>query len=254
MPTILPTPAPTRRRGFTLIEVLLAISIAAAILLVVLFFYRQSEDLRANLLQATSRISAARLIMQRLTQELGAARVSATMPQGFTGGGDNLRFVKLDFPQASAWTLQTNMFAAPPASPSPFHLVSYSLVQTTTNNPGAGSGLLRSERAWSGKVATFGLTNEDDTLPTQGTTGATNGMAIEQLQYLRFRYYDGTNWLDSWSAPQLPIGVEVSLGVDPLPPEMAPEDYPFEVYRRVIFLPGAAASLAQAGPEAKEGP
>jgi hypothetical protein len=131
--------------------------------------------------------------------------------------------------------------------------VSYALVQTT-NTGAPGSGLLRSERAWSGKTVTFGLTNEDDTLPALGSAGATNGMAIEQLQYLRFRYYDGANWLDSWSAPGLPIGVEVSLGVEPLPSEVSPDDYPFELYRRVIYLPGAAASLAQAGPDVKEGP
>ena len=101
-------------RGFTLIEVLLAIGIAAGILMVVLFFYRQSEDLRTSLLQETSRISAARLIMQRLTRELGAARVSATLGQGLSGGSDNLRFVRLDFPPASAWTVPTNMFSTSP--------------------------------------------------------------------------------------------------------------------------------------------
>jgi hypothetical protein len=52
------------------------------------------------------------------------------------------------------------------------------------------------------------------------------------------------------------VGIEVSLGVEPLPPELTAEDYPFEVYRRVIYLPNhtAGGTLAQAVAGAKEGP
>jgi hypothetical protein len=100
------------------------------------------------------------------------------------------------------------------------------------------------------------LTNEDDALPGGGNWALTNGLAIEKLQFLRFRYYDGTNWLEAWTAPELPAGIEVSLGVEPLPPELTAEDYPFEVYRRVIYLPShaPAGTLTQAVAGAKEGP
>jgi hypothetical protein len=230
----------------------LAIGIAAGILMVVLFFYRQSDALRTALLEETSRISAARLIMERLSQELSAARRSESFQQGLSGGPDNLRFVRLDFPLVSAWTNQTNLVSTP--APAPFRLVSYSLVQST--NGGSGSGLVRSEALLSRRTTPVGLTNEDDALPGGGNAASTNGLAIEQLQFLRFRYYDGTNWLEAWSAPDLPVGIEVSLGVEPLPPELTAEDYPFEVYRRVIYLPTRAAvgAVAQAMAGAKEGP
>ena len=242
----------TRARGFTLIEVVLAIGIAAGILMVVLFFYQKSEALRTALLEETSRISAARLIMERLSLELSAARRSESFQQGLSGGSDNLQFVRLDFPRVSSWTNQTNFVSAP--APAPFRLVSYSLVQST--HGGSGSGVVRSEALLSGRTNLVVLTNEDEALPGGVNSAPTNGLAIEQLQFLRFRYYDGTNWLESWSAPELPIGIEVSLGVEPLPPDSTGEDYPFEVYRRVIYLPNhtAAGTLAQAEAGAKEGP
>ncbi len=231
---------------------MLAIGIAAGILMVVLFFYRQSEALRTDLLEETSRIAAARLIMERLSLELSAARRCESFQQGLSGGSDNLRFVRLDFPLLSSWTNQTNLVSAP--APAPFRLVSYSLVQST--NGGSGSGLVRSEESLSRRTTPVVLTNEDDASAGGGNSAPTNGLAIEQLQFLRFRYYDGTNWLEAWSAPDLPVGIEVSLGVEPLPPELTADDYPFEVYRRVIYLPNhaAAGTLAQAVAGAKEGP
>ena len=241
-------------RGFTLIEVVLAIGIAAGILMVVLFFYRQSETLRTALLDETSRIAAARLIMERLSVELSEARRCEAFQQGLSGGADNLRFVRLDFPVMSSWTNtnQTSFVSAP--APTPFRLVSYSLVQST--NGSAGSGLVRSEEVLSRRTTPVLFTNEDDTLLGGGNTAPTNGFAIGQLQFLRFRYYDGTNWLEAWSAPGLPVGIDVSLGVEPLPPELTADEYPFETYRRIIYLPnhGAAGAPAQAAAGAKEGP
>jgi type II secretory pathway component PulJ len=237
--------------GFTLIEVVLAIGIAAGILMVVLFFYRQTEALRTGLLEETSRIAAARLIMERLSQELSAARSCESLQQGLSGGSDNLQFVRLDFPQPSCWTNQTNWVAAP--APTPFRLVSYSLVQGTNSG---GSGLLRSEKALSRRAPIAVFTNEDDTSLGGGISPSTNGLPIAQLQFLRFRYYDGTNWLDAWSGPELPVGLEVSLGVEPLPPELTLDEYPSEVYRRVIYLPNHApiGTLAQVAPDAKGNP
>ncbi len=245
------TPGTFLSRGFTLIEVVLAIGIAAGILMVVLFFYRQTEALRTGLIEETSRVSAARLIMERLSIELSAARRCESLQQGLTGGSDSLQFVRLDFPLQSSWTNQTNFVAAP--APTPFRLVSYSLIQST--NGASGSGLVRSEKALSRRTTPVLFTNEDDASVVGGTAVPTNGLAIQQLQFLRFRYYDGTNWLEAWSAPDLPLGVEVSLGVDPLPPELTVDEYPSELYRRVIYLPnhGAFGTVTQALAGVKEG-
>ena len=144
--------------AFTLIEVILAMAIAAGILMVVLFFYRQSETLRSNLLDETARASAARLVMERMSQELSAALDGGTA--SFSGSSDRIQFVKLDFPQLNAWT-------NPPAAAgvTPFCVVTYSLSQST--NPGA-SGLLRLEQYIGAK--TVGVISSNDTrAPRQPT-------------------------------------------------------------------------------------
>jgi hypothetical protein len=334
-----PNQRPGIRRGmgeghssaFTLIEVVLAVAIAAGMLLVVLMFYQQVAALRGRLIERTAGISAIRLLLERLSCELGAVRRSDVYQLGVSGGSDNLQLLKLEFPRPGAWTN--------PATAAPFRWVSYSLQ--------GGAGLVRSETPmWASAVtittneaasaapASTAMTNDltlaaetsafavaspksgmsamptrasgapggsrggkgastarapkgtatasaasparaagansspkamaspkasaqpDDTLEpilttdamvTTSTTNRTNvvaaratrggGLAIGQAQFVRFRYWDGSTWLDGWDTPDLPVGIEVSLGLEPLPAEMTSDEYPFELYRRVIYLP-----------------
>jgi prepilin-type N-terminal cleavage/methylation domain-containing protein len=323
--------------GFTLIEVVLAIAIAAGMLLVVLTFYQQAATLRGRLLEETANISAIRLVMERLSSELGAVRRNDLYQIGLSGGVDNLQLVKLDFPRAGAWTN--------PATAAPFRRVSYSLqgggglvrseeplwasvVVVSTNEPTAaavtdvpstptapatpatptaprgrsatsagtgtkatkGTGAATTPRAASAASATrasgpasgtratspasgtgaaeatmasdetiaadttmvTNATNRTNVVAASASTARRGGTAIGQAQFVRFRYWDGSSWLEAWDAPDLPIGVEVSLGMEPLPAEMTAEEYPFELYRRVVYLPNhgparQATDLTQEG-------
>jgi hypothetical protein len=64
-----------------------------------------------------------------------------------------------------------------------------------------------------------------------------------QIKFLQFRYWAGTNWIDSWSGLDLPAGVEISLGREPAAIEsaapaagaIAEEEGP-EVFRRIVYL------------------
>jgi hypothetical protein len=318
--------------AFTLIEVVLAVAIAAGMLLVVLTFYQQVAALRGRLIEKTAGVSAIRLLMERLTSELGAVRRSDAFQLGLSGGSDNLQLLKLEFPRPGAWTS--------PATAAPFRLVSYSLqggaglvrsesplwastitVATNESAPatslfpavtndltlaatsallvtssrggmsatpargtggasgsksGNGASTARKTRGTAGAstpkapspAASAGASSSPttrassnafpalddtsepiaitDTIGALDTTNRTNvvvasaargGLAIGQAQFVRFRYWDGSTWLDDWSTPDLPIGVEVSLGLEPLPAEMTADEYPFELYRRVIYLP-----------------
>src|SRR5690606_21423107 len=58
-----------------------------------------------------------------------------------------------------------------------------------------------------------------------------------RIGFLQFRYWDGTNWVDEWSGMDLPGGVEISLGREPAPVESPEEEYPYERFRRVVYLP-----------------
>jgi hypothetical protein len=100
------------------------------------------------------------------------------------------------------------------------------------------------------------------------------------IKYLRFRYYDGSGWKDSWSGTSLPVGVEVTLGFATPESEMEYGDFEFgsfylgstniatgaagnstavrptatpaagnlaeeqipDIFRRIIYLPGSGAN------------
>ena len=65
----------------------------------------------------------------------------------------------------------------------------------------------------------------------------------DRLKHLRFRYLNGSTWVDAWPGPQPPVGVEVSLGIEPMPATNLLEEYTNHVFRRVIRIPPTAAFL-----------
>jgi hypothetical protein len=264
-------------RAFTILEVVLALAIATSILAVVLYFYRQAENLRTQLLQVTSQTTGARLILERLTGELTVAQLCGSMQQGLSGGPDNIQFVKLDVPGPSAWTNNADTNLIVPVSP--YHLITYALGASPMDSNVVGlvrtEGSLLTQRPAAAVDSEFAETNSPSYGQTNDLTAAqtndvtiaqtnahnnftnapsdavTNALALrqsvlltDQLQFLRFRYCDGTNWLDSWSGPDLPLGVEINLGVEPLPQGSNVETYNGELFRRVIYLPNHGTNAA----------
>jgi type II secretory pathway pseudopilin PulG len=232
-----PRIARAKASAFTLVEVLLALGIAIGLLAVALYFYSQAADLRTQLIQETERISATRLIMERLTADLRSARNDLTTGQGLSGDATSLRFLKTDLPSRAAWLAgQTGRVPYPETD---LKLVSYGLGTALEGTNLVVSGFVRTEQP-------FVEPRRVRETP-RASSGATETAAEKQtgpepvtdaIHYARFRYWDGSQWSDSWNATELPLGVEVSLGGDPLPEGTAPEEYPWELFRRVIYLPG----------------
>ncbi len=248
---------PTRRKGaaaFTLLEVALAIAISVGMLVVVLYFYRQASRLRADLLRQTEQVTSARLLMQRLTAELRAATIDEVTLDSLTGESNSIEFVTTVLPGPSAWGRgDLGRVLSPQAD---LHLVSYSLASdgTGTNFIGLnrsdeplvewGAGTNSDLFAGSSSTDLSGTdTNEEDFFFwDEPAAPALNTMLSPDFQYLQFRYWDGSAWLDSWYNVDLPLAVEVTLGIEPPPEEseatgteIAKADY--ELFRRVIFLP-----------------
>ena len=217
--------------AFTLLEVLLAISIAAGMLAVVLFFYTQAANLRIHVFYETGRVSAVRLLLDRLTTELSHARHCGSLQAGLRGGADNIEFVRLDLPNVSGWTNSVDPALAPP--PSPFRLVRYAVLLSADGTN--VTGLIRSEEPLLKK--TVELVDDEGLASTNTTVLRRSPVPIDQIQFLQFRYWDGMLWTNSWNAAELPAGIEVSLGTEPLPEETTADEYPYELFRRVIFLP-----------------
>ena len=222
-----------RAGAFTLIEIILAISLAIGILVVALFFHSQATNLRAQLLDESDRIAAIRLVMDRLTSELRHA--FAHPRQSFTGEATSLQFVTIDAPWRATLTARSSSVRAAPRTD--LKLVTYGLGKTLEGTNEVVTGLTRAERPLVAKPRS--RTSLDAPAVPESTNAPAPGLEpmSEAIRFLRFRYWDGSSWSTSWDSQLLPRGVEITLGVAPLPEDSPLADYPGDVFRRVVHLP-----------------
>lgn len=221
-----------RSSAFTLLEVVLAITIAIAILIVALAFHQQATTLRGQLLEESERLAAVRQVMDRLSADLRVAPVHDLT--GFTGDSNSLRFVTTGLP------LQ------PGAIESDLKRVGYRATFSGEGTNLSVSGLTRIEEPAVDLIASrlapaLATVSGDTNAPA---TAATEPLT-DTIRFLSFRFWDGTAWRESWSGVSPPPGVEVSLGFEPLPPDLTPDLYPGEIFRRVIFLPAGQVKPAE---------
>ncbi len=225
--------------GFTLLEVVLAITIAIGLLLVAMTFYQQSTSLRGQLMEEAERLAAVRQVMDRLAADLRVAPAHDRV--GFTGDSNSLRFATTALPLASGG-MQTDL-----------RRVAYRAIYAGEGTNLSVSGLVRTEEpavdfitsALAPALATTTIDPDSEIIPpvtsdpspASAPAPTATDPLTEAVRYLSFRFWDGTAWLDSWSGIAPPPGVEVTFGFEPLSPDASPEQYPSEVFRRVIFLP-----------------
>lgn len=247
-------------RAFTLLEVILAIVLAVGILLVVLYFYQQSAELRTQLIEESERIAAARLVMDRLTSELRCVNGLSASRIAFAGTASSMRYVMTALPSHSTWGGGTAGSQVAPETD--LKLVTYSLGSARDGTNLLATGLVRLEQATveTRPRATTTMTNESpaatEAKPAREEPGPEP--MTDAIRFLRFRYWNGEDWQETWTEIDLPKAVEISLGGEPLPEKVEPDNYPFDLFRRVIYLPGNAVgaglgSMAIFGDELMEG-
>ncbi len=259
-----------RSRAFTLVEVVLAILIISAIMTVLLYFYQRSVEVRQNVLTEVEFLSVSRMLMEQVTSELRSARTIEDQFIGLDGSSNSISFVTTAIPPATRWIVNSNeAVALPPLSD--LRRVTYRLLAGT--NLFDVRGLDRTEEMLTGSAFTAG-TNSTEFLNAMNASGTnavseletnllgTNDVQLirppltDRIKRLQFRYWNGTNWLDSWSRLDLPTGVEITLGATPAPPESVPttetavaDDLPPDISRRVVYLPNSVpAANKVAGP------
>ena len=241
----LPSALRPSQSAFTLIEVVLALSIAIAILVAALAFHHQATTLRGALLTEAERLAAVRQIMDRLAADLRLAPVHDRV--GFTGDSNSLRFVTTRLP------LVVSGFD------SDLRRVTYRALISGGATSFTISGLTRLDEPAVDLVpsplvpaATPGAELQGDAAEAQAaglTNASPSAVAAEPLteaiRFLNFRFWDGTAWRESWRGVAPPPGVEVTLGFEPLPADPTVELYPGEIFRRVIFLPAGRPQPAE---------
>ena len=248
--------ASRRARGFTLVEVVLAILIICGIMTVLLYFYQRSAEVRLKALEETEFISTGRLLMEQITGELRTARFAEDQFMGVEGSSNSIRFVCTALPLPSRWLIDTNE-PARSSSTTDLKKVYYGVAGGT--NLYSSRGIERREEylAPSGPVletSVVDTTNEVSLAGAALTNAAMTNVVTrsgqpltDKVKFLQFRYWDGKEWVDSWAELSLPGGVEISLGREAMPQDAGAEGYPFEIFRRVVFLPQSDHPANRAG-------
>jgi hypothetical protein len=259
------------------VEVILALIIMVGILTVVLFFYQRIEETRRNVMAEAESVTLLRRLMDQISGELRMARAGDNPVLQFEGTTNALRFHTVTYVVPSVWlgsnavsgdlrrvyyglsagTNETDVLGVERSEELPFTFasVTQSLGDETGLDPSAES---EGEEAL---VDTPGTEMELEEAATGQSDlwvqdRATGMLLTDQVRFMHLRYFDGLTWRDTWDDTRLPRGVEISLGKEPMPEEADVDGYPYELYRRLIFLPGSehpANRLPQATDEiAKE--
>ena len=226
--------------GFTLLEVVLAVTLALGLMAAMLTFYKQATDVRAAVLDDVRAVGAERAVMNRLTRELRAAFVYRFLNLGCEGGTSEMRFMTVTFPSGAMWLEQK--------------------VTDTDQLPREGDMMLigyrlRYSEDEDGRPQVDGIERTCQRTPTARVSE--EGCEIEALlvspdiKFLRLRYWDGAAWIESWGGGGLPVAVEIVLGREPLPERVEPAEYPYPTFRRVVAIPAAPRSVP--GAPAKSG-
>jgi prepilin-type N-terminal cleavage/methylation domain-containing protein len=227
------------RRGFTLIEVVLAVMLSLALVVAMLMFYKQVTDVRAAVRAETQFISEEQTIMELMTRDLRASIIYPVLSEGIDGGAPMaVKMVTVGMPGGISWVVE-NVTTAGQFAPEPdIQVIGYRV---------------RTEQDEGGQLVATGIERTCQRTPTLTTIveGDSHGLAADgspsnvvvtplsyNIRFLYLRYWDGSAWQDSWTTGDLPGAVEIILGRDALPDGTDPKDYPGETFRRMVCVPG----------------
>jgi len=255
---------PGVRRGVTLLEMMLAIGLITLISATMFAFYHQSLRTRDRGQKAISSSYLAKIVAHQIAEEVRGANgfVNALGP-GVTGTDRLLTIQTVVIPDKEVFRRLSIQDDVPPAQ-CDLRQVSYYLAyddeetHTYPNDVEADKplGLVRREIKTFHQVVQF----EDDRESVE------LDLLSPELKYVRFRYFDGVEWLDKWDIGQgpeggmgnsLPQAVEITVGYSELPPPeedeeeeeiedsdltpSEPELYSADAYTVMVRLPQADA-------------
>jgi len=223
---------PDRRNAFTLLEVLLAVIICVGLFFIVLSFYRTTAEVRNQANREVTRISAVRLVMQRLTTELQTIQWNLTESTPLTGDSNSLDFVRTTLPRTDEWV---------GGELGRVRQANTDLLQVKYRGPATnGVAMFRDEQPFITERETEEAIENLEFIDEE--QGKLPPVLSHEIRYVRFRYRSGQDWFDTWNSNTPPTAVEVTLGNKKLPDDREFADYPFEIFRRVIHLPAAGAA------------
>lgn len=243
------------RRGLTLLEVLVAVTLVAVIAGMMADFFFRTLRVRDTVSRELERTQIARQVLQRIGEELrgclGKEDFAFPVEQRLLGTRRSIKFLTTQTARDSQFKFVGEFEDKPPARHD-VYLVSYELWvdegETTEEGDPMVGGLLRTEQRTLNQV----IIEEDD--PLQVATY----LWSHELGYIEFRYFDGVAWSTSWEVAQgaaLPQMIQVTVGYDSIKLDewedldldqypldeypLGPEEPNPDRYSALIRLPGA---------------
>jgi prepilin-type N-terminal cleavage/methylation domain-containing protein len=234
-----------RCRAFTLIEVVLAVTILSGMLVGVLSLYQQSASLRNELEQEMDTIAGARLLMDHMTTELECAVRHASLDTSLIGTSHQLKFLttalsdnripgglrvvryELDAGEEVSASVEERGIALPD--------VSAVDAEANVSRVVEGERIVRHEVPFS---AAQNDASEDEASVDLDDPVET---VSDRLRVLKFRYFDGSDWSASWSHESLPLAVEIALAASATEFELATDGDRGLAFTRLVHLPAAHA-------------
>lgn len=264
-----------RRSAFTLLEVLLAVVIAAGLLSTAMYFYHKSSRFRSDLILETERIASARLILNRMSTELRSSLHHPVRNIGFKGGSNWVEFLKTEIPSEASWAISTENSSSAAYPETGYRLIRYELAMKNVIDTGLDNAANRE------MIENLNLDNNSGGDPSgdfpslkQGDAidraerrlltakASTNSLATvrikpvritDELKYMQIRYLNNGNWAETWGGPNPPAGIEISLGIDPLSATNLLEEYTNHVFRRIVRIPTSSDSITPPDVSTPEG-
>jgi type II secretory pathway component PulJ len=225
-----------RRTGLTLLEVVLAVSLTTGLMVVALGFYQQVVDARRDFsgqLSTVQATAARRRVMDQITDELRTAIVYPFLQIGLSGQAMEMRFMTTTLPGSAAWATE-DVISEPVPPEHDIQLVGYRLrIGEDEDGLEIVLGIERTVQ----KIVAAQAPEEGEEI--------TGSLIAPQFKFVAFGYWDNEagEWLTSWEGGDLPLAVEILLGTEPLPEDMEPQEYPYETFRRVVYVPGGRRSV-----------
>ncbi len=202
------------RRGITLLEMLLSVSLLLMTIATLFLFYTIALDATNRAGKFTVRTQQARVVLQQMSREIRqAATGAADEGNALTGMMHSLTIQTSGLPdQALMYTY--GLDTKPPMPSSDMRQVDYYLAVDPDSPDEAGNpgvlGLVRREQKQMAKE----VVNFDSAEVLEEVR-----MMAPEVQYIRFRYFDGGTWQDVWTggagANSLPQAIKIEIGYTP---------------------------------------
>jgi len=202
---------PTKARGVTLLEAVLAISLAVVLIALVYAYYRTTLHARDTLNEFNRTTLAQRRVLEMMAEDLRSTLPFSTLQTGLQGSAEEFTIPRAVLPPLS-------LFLSDAATPEP---------EVDRSLPPSND------------VQLVGYEGED----------VKAVLLSERVRFLHVTYWDGEageegQWVDSWSSLEPPAAVRIELGLEPLEEDVSPEEYPHPTMWRVVDIPARAIALS----------